>query len=68
MSSKRFGKDADLVSLAWIAQRTSLSPATVKRHLDEDGVPSFRFGKARNATIRYYREDIERWMQSCWLA
>ena len=36
MSSKRFGKDADLVSLAWIAQRTSLSPATLKRHLDEE--------------------------------
>lgn len=58
----------EFVSIKWIAERARLSRVTIRRHLDQAGVKPIRFGKARNATLRYRRSDVEQWLRSCWLA
>ena len=59
--------ETELVSIKWIAGRTALTRVTIRRHLDQAGIKPIRFGKSRNATLRYRRLDIEAWMRSCWL-
>jgi len=59
--------EQELVSVKWIAGRTALTRVTVRRHLDRAGIKPFRLGKAKNATLRYRRSDVETWMRSCWL-
>ena len=59
--------EEELVSVRWIAGQTGLSRVTIRRHLDRAGIKPIRFGKSRNATLRYRRLDIEAWMRSCWL-
>lgn len=50
-----------LVALAWIAERWSCSRQTCRRILDRHGVvPLFLGGEARNATLRFDREDVLR--------
>jgi len=60
-------EEDELVSVKWIADRTRLSRITIRRHLDAAGIRPIRFGSARNATIRYRRSDVERWLRSCWI-
>lgn len=60
-------EEDELVSIKWIAEHTHLSRVTIKRHLDQAGFKSIRFGHARNATLRYRMSDIESWLRSCWL-
>ena len=61
-------EEDELVSVKWIADRTRLSRITIRRHLDAAGIRPIRFGAARNATIRYRRSDVERWLRACWLS
>lgn len=59
--------EQELVSIKWIAGRAALTRVTIRRHLDQAGIVPLRFGRAKNATLRYRRSDIENWLRSCWI-
>jgi len=63
--SKEQGSEPNLVAMKWIVKETGLSRHTIKGHLDRAGIVPYRFGKAKNATMRYRRSEIEAWMRSC---
>jgi len=50
----------EFVSLREVAARLSVSRSTAKRWLLDQGVPVYRLGPARNSTVRFRRDLVER--------
>ena len=60
--------DRQFVSLATLALEWNMDRKTVRRLLDQGGVRAYVFGQARNASIRYARADVQRYLDRCRLA
>lgn len=52
------------VSVKTLAARWDCSKTTASRLLDKAGVPAFYFGRGRNGSKRYKKEDIDRFLQN----
>jgi hypothetical protein len=50
------------VSLKTLAKQWDCSRTTASRLLDEAGVPAFYFGRGRNGSKRYLKEDVDRYL------
>jgi hypothetical protein len=53
------------VSLAGIAEELGASRSAVRSWLASGGVEAYTFGCGRNAAIRYERDQVEAWIESC---
>lgn len=52
------------VSVKTLAAKWDCSKTTVSRLLDKAGVPAFYFGRGRNGSKRYKKEDIDRYLKN----
>lgn len=52
------------VSVKTLAAQWDCSKTTVSRRLDEAGVPAYYFGRGRNGSKRYKKEDIDRYVKN----
>lgn len=55
----------EFISLAEVARLLKLSRRTVREHLLRDGVPAYVLSEKRNASVRYRRGDVDRWLEQC---
>jgi hypothetical protein len=53
---------AQFVSVKTLAKRWDCSRTTVTRLLERAGVPAYYFGRGRNGSKRYRRDDIDRFL------
>ena len=52
----------DLITMSELAERWGLSVMTIHRLITDQGLPSLKFGPARNAARRIRLADAERWL------
>lgn len=50
------------VSIKTLATQWDCSRTTVSRLLDQAGVPAYYFGRGRNGSKRYLKEDVDRYL------
>lgn len=58
-------KKVELVSSKQLALEWAVSVSTVKRICEHAGIPVYRLGYGRNGTVRYRRDDIQKYLESC---
>ena len=64
VSQKRTPKHAArFVSVKTLAESWDCSKTTVSRLLEQAGVRAYYFGKGRNGSKRYLKEDVDRFLQ-----
>lgn len=51
------------ISIKTLARLWDCSRTTVSRLLDEAGVKAYYFGRGRNGSKRYLKEDVDRYLQ-----
>jgi len=56
--------DRIFLSVKTLAAQWDCSKTTVSRLLDKAGVPAFYFGRGRNGSKRYKKEDIDRYLKN----
>ena len=54
--------DSRFVSLKTLAEQWDCSRTTVARILEEAGVQAYYFGRGRNGSKRYLKDDIDRFL------
>ena len=59
ISSRQF------VSPKRLAEEWSVSVPTVKRICERAGISAYYLGHGKNGTVRYRREDIDKYLESC---
>ncbi|MCH8880984.1 MAG: helix-turn-helix domain-containing protein [Planctomycetes bacterium] len=53
------------VSPKRLAEEWSVSVPTVKRICERAGIPAYHLGHGQNGTVRYRREDIDKYVENC---
>jgi hypothetical protein len=57
--------DKEMITLAELSTRWSMDRKTVRRLLDQAGVKCYVFGPKRNSSVRYAKDDVEKFLEKC---